>query len=72
MKEKFREAVRASGMKYRYLAEKIGVKPPTFTAMMRGDRKISMDEFLTICRIINVDPNDFVQDDDENRIKAGL
>ena len=52
------KAVADSGMKQKYIAEKIGVSEPTFSAILSGKRKIDVDEFFGICEVLKMEPDD--------------
>ena len=52
------KAVADSGMKQKYIAERIGVSEPTFSAMLAGKRKIDVDEFFGICEALKMEPDD--------------
>lgn len=49
-------AVADSGMKQKFIAEKIGMSEPTFSAMLAGKRKIDADEFFKICDVLKMRP----------------
>lgn len=51
-------AVADSGMKQKYIAERIGVSEPTFSAILAGKRKIDVDEFFGICKVLKMEPDD--------------
>lgn len=52
------KAIADSGMKQKYIAERIGVSEPTFSAILAGRRKIDVDEFFGICAILKMKPDD--------------
>ena len=49
-------AIADSGMKQKFIAEKIGMSEPTFSAMLAGKRKIDVDEFFKICVVLKMRP----------------
>ena len=49
-------AIADSGLKQKFVAEKIGVSEPTFSALLSGKRKIDVDEFFKICTVLNLRP----------------
>ena len=56
--ERIIEAVAKSGMKRTVIAAQIGVSDQTFCAMMQGKRKITAEEFMKICNVLNMTPNE--------------
>ena len=54
--ERVCKAVADSGMKQKYIAERIGVSEPTFSAILAGKRKIDVDEFFGICEALTMTP----------------
>ncbi|MEG0115498.1 MAG: helix-turn-helix transcriptional regulator [Hydrogenoanaerobacterium sp.] len=46
-------------MKYTYLANESGIPLNTLSAMLNCKRKISVEEYFTICIVLNVDANYF-------------
>lgn len=51
------KAIADSGMKQKYIAERIGVSEPTFSAILAGKRKIDVDEFFGICEALRMTPD---------------
>lgn len=49
-------AVADSGMKQKFIAEKIGMSEPVFSAMLAGKRKIDVDEFFRIAVVLKMRP----------------
>lgn len=49
-------AIADSGMKQKFIAEKIGMSEPTFSALLAGKRKIDVDEFFKICVVLKMRP----------------
>lgn len=49
-------AVADSGMKQKFIAEKIGMSEPTFSAVLAGKRKLDVDEFFKICVVLKMRP----------------
>lgn len=52
------KAIADSGMKQKYIAERIGVSEPTFSAILAGKRKIDVDEFFGICEALKMKPDE--------------
>ena len=51
---RIREYITESGLKMGVIAEKANIPLNTFSAMMNGKRKITAEEYFTICKILNV------------------
>ena len=49
-------AVADTGMKQKFIAEKIGMSEPTFSAVLAGKRKLDVDEFFKICVVLKMRP----------------
>ena len=56
--ERVCKAVADSGIKQKFIAERIGVSEPTFSAMLSGKRKIDVDEFFGISLVLNMKPDE--------------
>lgn len=52
--------IQEEGLKFSAIAERIGIPLNTFSAMMNGKRKINADEYVAICRALNVPLEKFV------------
>ena len=50
-----------NGIKYAFVAEEIGVAKSVFSSMMNGKRKITGEEFCTICDVVKTDTNYFAE-----------
>ena len=60
----------ANGIKYNFLAEQIGVSSNICSAMLNGGRKITVEEYFLICKVLGVDVTRFADHDSaENRQK---
>lgn len=57
---KIREYIIKSGLKFGAVAEKAHIKPTTFCSMMRGDRKITAEEYFSICAVLGVPLDTFM------------
>ena len=55
--ERINSAIEKRGLKQKAVAEKIGVSEQTFSAMLSGKRKISVDEFFSICTVLGETPS---------------
>ena len=43
-----------NGIKYTFLAEKLGISMNILSPILNGKRKISADEYLEICRVLDL------------------
>lgn len=50
-------AVKKSGLKQKAIAERIGVSEQALCAMLAGQRKIYVEEFFGLCRVLGVTPD---------------
>ncbi len=55
----FAEIVEQKGIKQAYLAEKTGMTADMISKILRGERRIMADEFLTLCEVLDVSPELF-------------
>lgn len=55
----FAEIVEQKGIKQAYLAEKTGMSADMISKILRGERRIMADEFLTLCEVLDVSPELF-------------
>lgn len=57
--ERLNRYVEANGIKQVYIAQKTGMSSDTISKILNNNRRILADEFLTICTVLNIDPNIF-------------
>ena len=57
--EVIRGKMEANGIKQVFVAEKAQVPPALFQRSLDGKRKLPADEFIRICRVLNMDLSDF-------------
>lgn len=48
------EKIQQSGLKKSFIAEKIGVSPYTFSALLSGKAEFKVSHMVAICRILNI------------------
>ena len=48
------EVIQKSGLKKRYLAEKMGLSPYGLTLKINNDSRFYVDEVMTLCRLLNI------------------
>lgn len=56
--ERISEALTDSGLKQRYVAEKIGMSEQAFSALLTGRRKVDVEEFFKLCCVLNKTPDE--------------
>ncbi len=59
--EQLSEYLIKNGIKQIYIANETGLTQDTVSRILNGSRKILADEFLSICEVLNIDPNMFRQ-----------
>lgn len=57
--EVIRTRMEENGIKQVFVAEKAQVPPALFQRSLDGKRKLPADEFIRICRVLNMDLGDF-------------
>ena len=55
---KLRAAVDASGLKQKFIAEKIGISETALSAMLNGNQKIDVDTFFAIAVVLQMTPDE--------------
>lgn len=50
-----------NGIKYSYIAARIGVSDQVFSAMLAGKRKITAEEYFRICAALHVERDTFAK-----------
>lgn len=58
--EKLDEAIEASGLKGKFIAEKVGVSEQALSAMRKGRQKIDIDTFFAIAVVLHMKPGDIL------------
>lgn len=60
------------GIKQSFIAEKTGIAPDTVSKILNGHRKILADEFLSICRALDIPQHEMTRlMSDVNTAKTG-
>ena len=54
------EYLKESGISQASICNKTGIRTDAMSAMMKGKRKMTADEFESICRALGKTPNDFI------------
>ncbi len=60
MGAKIKNYIQEEGLKYKAIADRIGVPLNSFSAMLNGKRRITADEYVKICKALNVPLETFV------------
>lgn len=55
--------IKRMGITQASICEKTGIRADTMCKLLKGQRKMSADEFELICRAIEKTPNDFILTD---------
>lgn len=63
MKTKLKSILDEKGIKQNWLADKIGVSPATINALVSGKRKIPKSKAIALGTILNVEPEELLQDE---------
>ncbi|WP_289637595.1 helix-turn-helix transcriptional regulator, partial [uncultured Adlercreutzia sp.] len=58
-----RAYIEENGLKQSAIAEKIGISKQAMSDSMRGVRRLTADEYMSICRVLGVSPDLFVSTD---------
>ena len=59
---KLNELIVARCVNKQALAERAGVNYQTLARCLRGDQELKADEFLAVCKVLEVDPKDFINE----------
>lgn len=54
-----RELIDERGLKYGFVAAKVGCSPDRFTRLMNGDLALKASELLTLCELLGVEAKAF-------------
>lgn len=54
--------IREMGIKQSVIASKTGLSEQTVSTIMKGKRKMTIDDFVKICKAIGKEPNDFMEE----------
>ena len=56
--DRIRAAIRDSGLKQRYIADRTGLKEQFLSAILNGSRRVTADEFFSLCQVLNMTPEE--------------
>lgn len=57
--EMFNKIVTERGIKQTYIAEKTGWSNDKVSKLLRGALKMTAEDFLTLCSVLDINPSDF-------------
>ena len=55
-----KEYVDTNGLKYKVISERAGMKLNTFSSIMLGKRRLTVEEYKRICSALRVPPEKFL------------
>ena len=58
---KLKEAIEKSGLKQKFIAEKIGVSETALSAMLNGNQRIDIDTFFAIAVVLRMTPDEIYE-----------
>lgn len=61
--EKLAQIVKERGIKQTYLSERTGYSIDTISKILRSERKLTAEEFFVFCKVLELDPVIFMEDD---------
>lgn len=68
--KKIKGYIDEKGLKQNKIAQKAGYSENKFSAMMTGKRKIYADDLVSICKVLNVSPEEFITQQNSNEEAA--
>lgn len=61
VEEAIRQLIQEKGMKQTFIAKKLKVLPNTVSQTLLGKRKLSADELMKYCEILDLSPQDLYE-----------
>lgn len=62
LEKKLAETIDDKGISVRSIATRAGIDEQILYRCLRAEQRLKADEFLAICKIIEVDPRDFLNE----------
>lgn len=56
---RIKDIIQERGIQYKFICEKLGIEQVKFSQCMNGKRNLKTGEFLAICRLLNLNFEDF-------------
>lgn len=56
--ERISAAVKDSGLKQKFIADEIGISESSFSSILAGKRRVDVDEFFSLCRVLKKKPDE--------------
>lgn len=63
---KVKEYLDENGIKYSFLSEKVGIPMNVLSPLLNGKRKMSVEEYFTICEALNLPVDTFEPDENDS------
>lgn len=60
--EKLKDLIAAKGITYSFIASQTGIKLDAISRSLMGKRRLTADEMLRICRCVNIDLCNLIDD----------
>jgi len=57
--------IKESGLKIYFVAEKAGIDNKNLSATLNGRRRFKVEEFLSVCRALSLDPTAYTREKGE-------
>lgn len=58
--QNIKKLIEMKGFKKKAIAEKMGYSENQFSALLNGRRKVSLEDIIQICNLLEVEPNDII------------
>lgn len=65
---KVKEYLDKNGIKYSFLSERIGIPMNVLSPLLNGKRKMSVEEYFTICEALELPVNTFEPDCEDEEV----
>ena len=62
VEKKLAETIEEKGISVRSIASRAGIDEQILYRCLRAEQRLKADEFLAICKVIEVDPKDYVNE----------
>lgn len=63
--KKIKTAIERSGLKQKYISEKMNISEPQLSLALTGRRRFEAGEYASLCKILNVPMNEFLVEADK-------
>lgn len=62
-REKLLNYINNIGIKQKVICQNTNISESAMSGILTGKRKCEVNEFISICRFLNVNPNEFIRSD---------